>query len=140
MAKNKGIVKILWYFVVFLDFFFCLVKFGEQKFTVSLKIFFYWFFYFIFKMHSLKWLSQLKTNNNLPFRICCENVMDIALLQNKIIKYHTGPTITKIKVLRKYHDIYCIPELFIYFLANLLSQNLLFYRQLSWVFLTHCLK
>ena len=47
--------------------------------------------------------------------------MDIALLQNKIIKYHTGPTITKIKVLRKYHDIYCVPDFF--FLAILLSQN-----------------
>ena len=29
MAENKGIVKILWHFVVFLDFFFGLIKFGE---------------------------------------------------------------------------------------------------------------
>ena len=33
--KNKDIVKILWYFVVFLDFFFNKIKLGEQKFTVS---------------------------------------------------------------------------------------------------------
>ena len=49
--------------------------------------------------------------------------MDIALLQNKIIKYHTGPTITKIKVLRKYHDIYCVPDFFFFFITILLSQN-----------------
>ena len=33
--KNEDIVKILWYFVVFLDFFFNIVKLGEPKFTVS---------------------------------------------------------------------------------------------------------
>ena len=33
--KNEDIVKILWYFVVFLDFFFNIIKLGEQKFTVS---------------------------------------------------------------------------------------------------------
>ena len=40
-------------------------------------------------MHSLKWLFQLKTNNNLPPRICYENIVDVELLKNKIIKYHT---------------------------------------------------
>ena len=33
--KNENTVKILWYFIVFLDFFFNIVKLGEQKFTVS---------------------------------------------------------------------------------------------------------
>ena len=33
--KNEDIVKILWYFVVFLDFFFNIIKLGEPKFTVS---------------------------------------------------------------------------------------------------------
>ena len=33
--KNEDIVKILWYFVVFLDFFFNIVKLSEPKFTVS---------------------------------------------------------------------------------------------------------
>ena len=72
-------------------------------------------------MHSLKWLSQLKINNNLPHRIYCEDIVDVALLKNKIIKYHTKGHNTKIKALRKYRDIYCILDSF--FLANLLSQN-----------------
>ena len=33
--KNEDIVKILWYFVIFLDFFFNIVKLGEPKFTLS---------------------------------------------------------------------------------------------------------
>ena len=33
-SKNKDIMKILWYFVVFLDFFFNIVKFNEPKFSV----------------------------------------------------------------------------------------------------------
>ena len=33
--KNEDIVKILWYFVVFLDFFFNIIKLGEPKFMVS---------------------------------------------------------------------------------------------------------
>ena len=32
--KNENIVRILWYFVVFLDFFFNIVKLGEPKFIV----------------------------------------------------------------------------------------------------------
>ena len=38
-SKNEDIVKMLWYFVVFLDFFFSIVKLGEPKFTVSHIIF-----------------------------------------------------------------------------------------------------
>ena len=72
-------------------------------------------------MCSLKWLSQLKTNNSLLSKICCENVIDVKLLKNKIIKYHTKGHNTKRKALRKYRDIYCILDSF--FLANLLSQN-----------------
>ena len=33
--KNEDIVKILWYFVVFLDFFLNIIKSGEPKFTIS---------------------------------------------------------------------------------------------------------
>ena len=33
--KNEDIVKILWYFVVFLNFFFNIIKLGEPKFTIS---------------------------------------------------------------------------------------------------------
>ena len=33
--KNGDIVKILWYFVVFLGFFFNIIKLGEPKFTIS---------------------------------------------------------------------------------------------------------
>ena len=40
----KDIVKMLWYFIVFLGFFFGLVKFSEPKFTVSDTIFFNWLF------------------------------------------------------------------------------------------------
>ena len=32
--KNEDIVKILCYFVVFLDFFFNIIKLGESKFTI----------------------------------------------------------------------------------------------------------
>ena len=37
--KNEDIVKILWYFVVFLNFFFNIIKLGEPKFTISHKIY-----------------------------------------------------------------------------------------------------
>ena len=33
--KNEDIVKILWYFFVFLDFFFDIIKLGEPKFMIS---------------------------------------------------------------------------------------------------------
>ena len=33
--KNEDFVKILWYFVVFLDFFFNIIKLSEPKFTIS---------------------------------------------------------------------------------------------------------
>ena len=33
--KNEDIVKILWYFVVLLDFFFNIIKLGEPEFTIS---------------------------------------------------------------------------------------------------------
>ena len=32
--KNEDIVKILWYFVVFLDFFFNIIKLNEPKFMI----------------------------------------------------------------------------------------------------------
>ena len=34
-SKNEDIVKILWYFVVFLNFFFIIIKLDELKFTIS---------------------------------------------------------------------------------------------------------
>ena len=33
-SKNEDIVKILWYFVVFLDFFFNIIKLEEPKFMI----------------------------------------------------------------------------------------------------------
>ena len=45
-------------------------------------------FFLIFLMHNLKWLAQLKTNNNLHPKIYYENVMSIAL---------PGPSIAKNK-------------------------------------------
>ena len=33
--KNEDIMKILWYFVVFLNLFFNIIKLGEPKFTIS---------------------------------------------------------------------------------------------------------
>ena len=69
----KDIVKMLWYFVMFLGFFFGLVKFGEPKFTVSDTIFFNWLFVCFLN-------AQFKTNNNLPPKICCENIVNIPLL------------------------------------------------------------
>ena len=70
---------------MFLDFFFAIVKVGAQKFIVLHTIFFCWFFvccccccflfFYFFLMHIIKWLSQLKPNNNLPPMICCENIV-----------------------------------------------------------------
>ena len=74
----KDIVKMLWYFVVFLDFFFGLVKFGETKFIVSDTIFFNWLFVCFLN-------AQFKTNNNLPHKIGFENIVDVTLLWNKIL-------------------------------------------------------
>ena len=38
-SKNKNIVKILWYFIIFLNFFFNIIKLGKPKFTISLTKF-----------------------------------------------------------------------------------------------------
>ena len=74
----KDIVKMLWYFIVFLGFFFGLVKFSEPKFTVSDTIFFNWLFVCFLN-------AQFKTNNNLPPKIGFENIVDVTLLWNKIL-------------------------------------------------------
>ena len=74
--KNEGIVKMLWYFVIFLDFYFSIVKLAEPKFTVSYTIFLCCLFVCLFLMHNFK------TNNNFSPKICCENVIDV---KNKII-------------------------------------------------------
>ena len=34
-SKNKDIVKILWYFIIFLNFFFNIIKLDKPKFTIS---------------------------------------------------------------------------------------------------------
>ena len=44
----KKFAKMLWHFVVFLGFFFCLVKFGKPKFIVLGTIFFNWHFILFF--------------------------------------------------------------------------------------------
>ena len=74
---------MLWYFVVFLDFFFNIVKLGDQKFTVSHNfhvwsfcLFVCLFFFFFFLMYNFK------TNNNFSPKICYENIVDV---KNKII-------------------------------------------------------
>ena len=36
--KNEHIMKILWYFVLFLDFFFNIIKLGEPKFIILQQI------------------------------------------------------------------------------------------------------
>jgi len=46
--ENEGIVKMLRYFVVFLDFFFSIVKLGEPNITVSHTIFLCCHFVFFF--------------------------------------------------------------------------------------------
>ena len=73
---------------MFLDFFFGSVKFGEPKFTVLHRFLLLVSCLLLFLNAQFKWLFQLKTNNNLPPRIYCENAMDVELLRNKIIKYH----------------------------------------------------
>ena len=65
---------------MFLNLFIGLVKFGKQKFTVSCEFVFGFLFVVFYLMHSLKWLFQLKINNNLPPKICGENVVDVVLL------------------------------------------------------------
>ena len=63
MVENRSIVKMLCYFVVFLDFFFGFVKLSEPKFIVSRIDFLGWFFnlfVFIFFKHSLKFKIKKK--------------------------------------------------------------------------------
>ena len=74
--KNEGIVKMLWYFVIFLDFFFNIIRLGEPKFTVSHTIFLCFLFVCLFLMYNFK------TSNNFSPKICCENAVDV---KNKII-------------------------------------------------------
>ena len=64
---------MLWYFIVFLGFFFGLVKFSEPKFTISDTIFFNWLFVCFLN-------AQFKTNNNLPPKIDFENIVNVTLL------------------------------------------------------------
>ena len=70
----KFVVKMLW-----------------TKFIVLATIFFNWLFIFIFIFLNvrLKVVSPIKTSNDLPLKIYYENIMDVTLLKNKIIKYQT---------------------------------------------------
>ena len=69
--KNESIVKMLWYFVVFLNYFLVyIVKLGEPKFT-ALRTIFLCCLFVLFLMHNFK------TNNNFSFKICSKNVVDV---------------------------------------------------------------
>ena len=72
----KVLWKMLWYFVVFLDFFFSIVKLGKPNITVSHTIFLCCHFVFFFLMH------YFKTINNFSPKICYKNAVDV---KNKII-------------------------------------------------------
>ena len=44
---------------------------------------------------SFKLWIQIKTNNNLPSMICCENIVNVALLKNGLVE-KKGVLITKV--------------------------------------------
>ena len=52
MVENRSIVKMLCYFVVFLDFFFGFVKLSEPKFIVSRTVFFGWFLFIYYLFYA----------------------------------------------------------------------------------------
>ena len=66
---------MLWYFVVFLNFFISIVKLGEPNITVSYTIFLCCHFVFFL-------MDNFKTINNFSPKICYENAVDV---KNKII-------------------------------------------------------
>ena len=72
---------MLWYIIVFLDFYFSKYsQIGWAKILVSCTIFLCCLFICFFLMHNFK------TNNNFSPKICYENAINV---KNKIIKYQT---------------------------------------------------
>ena len=119
----KVLWKMLWYFVVFLDFFFSIVKLGKPNITVSHTIFLCCHFVFFFLMH------YFKTINNFSPKICYKNAVDI---KNKIIISNWDlPQLEIKKYCENVVTFYCIPRI-LFCVAFCCVPRLLFLFSLIW--------